>query len=253
MKLSWEKMSMVNEASDWLKNNDILLKFGREDHLEALKAGLLYFNPVSKYRGDGTTFRGDKNEGKIPIDPSTFYIDGKNFSNLIVSVMQGFEGDGEIFMFCASLLTEEILLYQDNEYMICDEFKKAIRPFGDYVFVVRHDELIYRLREARHTHVPKYGYRQSPILYRDLSRFDTDEYRESYKSMYNNTYDRFFIKSIDYKAQNEWRLIIDGSEECLQPNNGDAFVISVGAFETGSVFQSDVFIETFRIVTKAEG
>lgn len=45
------------------------MKFGKKEHLEELKNGRIFFNAVKKYRNDGTDYRGDSMEGKIPLDP----------------------------------------------------------------------------------------------------------------------------------------------------------------------------------------
>jgi len=50
--------------------------------LELIKEGQLYFNPIQKYRDDGTDWRGDKNEGIILIDPCKTSI--KNSEEKIV-------------------------------------------------------------------------------------------------------------------------------------------------------------------------
>ena len=50
--------------------NFLIAKFGREEHLKQLQNGEIYFNAVQAYRDDGTVYRGDPMEGKIPIDPA---------------------------------------------------------------------------------------------------------------------------------------------------------------------------------------
>ena len=97
---------------DFFKDTTLLLKFGQKCHLESLKAGNLFFNPISKFRNDGTLFRGDENEGKIPINPSTFFIDGKCYGDIIKSVMASYEGDDNMFIFCTlRILTQIVQLF----------------------------------------------------------------------------------------------------------------------------------------------
>jgi len=152
---------------------------------------------------------------------------------------------------CTSILSESILHFQDKKYIINDAFKRAIRAFGEYVLIFQLDELIYRLKKVQETHIPKFGYVFAPIIYRDLNRFDTKEYNEVYNRM-GNGYDNFFVKSIDYKEQNEWRLLIGGLENPLKPTNGDSFSINIGTLESGHIFQSDIFLNTLKITTPTE-
>ncbi|MNI80568.1 hypothetical protein D3C73_1371050 [compost metagenome] len=47
-----------------------------------LSDGYVYFNPISRYRNDTSNYRGDKNEGKIPIDPMFIKMFDKNGKNI---------------------------------------------------------------------------------------------------------------------------------------------------------------------------
>ena len=48
----------------------LLIKFGKKEHLEQLKNGIVHFSPIELFQEDPTDFRGDKMEGKHYIDTS---------------------------------------------------------------------------------------------------------------------------------------------------------------------------------------
>ena len=82
-----------------------LVKYGKKEHLEELKNGRIFFNAIKKYRNDGTEYRGDSMEGRIPIDPSTIAIydkDGKNIFDYLPrpdTVTQMLYNDENFLMF----------------------------------------------------------------------------------------------------------------------------------------------------------
>lgn len=54
--------------------NFLIAKFGNKEHLEQLQNGNIFFNAIQAYRNDGTDYRGDSMEGKIPINPNKIKI-----------------------------------------------------------------------------------------------------------------------------------------------------------------------------------
>ena len=98
-------------------SNVFITKFGQKEHLEALQNGYVFFNPISKFRDDGTKYRGDKNEGIIPIDPSSIRINGHDFSDIILSASQINEDDNGLLMFCASIINEKNLVMSNGDYI----------------------------------------------------------------------------------------------------------------------------------------
>jgi len=49
--------------------------------------------------------------------------------------------------------------------------------------------------------------------------FSPEEFIRRLRSTQKSQLDRFFVKSNDYKNENEWRMIIDGLETHLPPND----------------------------------
>ena len=62
----------------------LLIKFGKQEHLEQLKNGIVHFSPIEQFQEDPTDFRGDKMEGKHYIDTSKpFLMNGTDISMYI--------------------------------------------------------------------------------------------------------------------------------------------------------------------------
>lgn len=214
-----------------------------------LADGVVYLNPISRYRNDTTIFRGDKNEGLVPIDPSTIKIydkSGKNIFDYVPypkTVMESIVGDDSTLMFCASLITMDVLCYNNQGYVFTDDYKLAIKEFGEYVLLFNSEELLALLRKAQKCANPEFGFTSGPITYRDLNNFSGD-YLNSYR-ITGSVYDRYFIKSNLYKAQNEWRLILDGSYESLPTNDDGSYTIKIDKIKWAQLLETQTFLETF--------
>ena len=229
-----------------------LAKFGKLEHLEALKAGKLYLSPIKILRNDGTLFRGDENEGKVPIDPAKFYINGMSLMNDYgipkpSNIMLSYNNDDNRFIFCAAMINEETLVpsHDPNVYVLSAEFKKSICQFGDYVIVFWSSDLINRLYEDAQKTDMKFISVYNRISYLDFDDFSNNYYIETQKKN-NNFYARYFIKDIRYKVQNEWRLLIDGLDNHLEANCGEGFSIDIGDFDNAQIFDTSTFLDTLR-------
>ena len=87
--------------------------------MKELKNGKVYFSSLKKYRNDGTSYRGDKMEGRIPLDLDKIQLfdeKGNDIWPLLknlgqsVSLTQSWVGDDNLLMFCAAAITKEILV-----------------------------------------------------------------------------------------------------------------------------------------------
>ena len=238
-------------------NNFLLAKFGKKEHLESIKNGNLYFNPIEKYRTDGTDFRGDKNEGIMPIDPSKISIRDKNGNDWFedlgiprpISFTQSIHNDENTFIFCASIISKNILVKPDDStemYVLSEKYKESIKNFGDYVLIFNSIEICNRLSKLLKTFEPQFGYKSGPIIYRDLTDFsDAGNYTKAY-NITGSAYDRYFVKNQSYKIQNEWRLLIDGSKKRLDPNCGEGFLINIGKLDWAHLFETPKFLNTLK-------
>jgi hypothetical protein len=219
--------------------------------------GNLYFNPIQKYRNDGTVFRGDKYEGMIPIDPQKISIrnaDGKEwFTDLGLPrpsrITQVLKDDHQTFIFCVAVISMDILKEKErgsNTYVFNEAFKNTMRDFGDYALIFCSEELIERLENARKTHVPEFVSMSGPIIYRDLNDFsDAGSFHTAYR-VSKSKYDPYFVKDNKYKNQNEWRLLIDGATQQLEPNCGEGFSLFIGELEWAYLHETSIFLDTFQ-------
>lgn len=137
------------------ENNFLIAKFGERKHLEQLQKGNIFFNVIQEYRKDGTNYRGDRMEGKIPIDPHSLKIydeEGNNIFEMIPcpsSVTMSLNGDEGILMFCAAIINEtNTIRISENEWIFKEEFKSAIQSFGKYVLILQSGELLKHIQKS---------------------------------------------------------------------------------------------------------
>ena len=84
----------------------MLIKFGKKEHLEQLKNGIVHFSPIELFQEDPTDFRGDKMEGKHDIDTSKpVLINGTDISMYIKEAVVSHELNCPVCSFSASLLS----------------------------------------------------------------------------------------------------------------------------------------------------
>lgn len=222
-------------------SNFLIAKFGKEEHIRQLQQGKIFFNSIQKYRDDGTDYRGDSLEGRMPLNPNDIEIYSACGERMFDSiprpdfVTQSVLGDENLMMFCASTITKNILTEVDeNIWCFNDAYKQAMADFGDYVMLFWSFELLEKIKTAVDCNGQNIGYDSGMILYRDLTDFsDTHEYRIT-----GSLLDRYFVKSKHYKNQNEWRVLIDGEQQSLLPNYLDGFLIESTPFEFSVIMKT---------------
>lgn len=184
--------------------NFLLAKFGKKEHLEALKNGNIFFSAIKKYRNDGTSYRGDIMEGKVPIDTEQVEMLDENGNNIwpllknigsSVSLNWSWQGDDNLLMFCAAALTKEVMKnIRDDVWILSNDFKNSIKEFGDYVILLSSVDLRTKIMESEEGVNNRIGIDTGMIIYRDLSGFsDTDAYRKTggkqrYADLYAGTF-----------------------------------------------------------------
>lgn len=229
-------------------NNFLIAKFGKEEHIRQLQQGIIFFNTIQKYREDGTDYRGDSMEGRIPLNPNDieiYSLTGERFFDSIPRpdfVTQSVLNDENLMMFCASAITKNIMIeVGNNTWKFSDEYKQSIAKFGDYVMIFWSSELLEKIINSVDSTGQKIGYDSGMILYRDLANFEnTYEYRST-----GSILDRYFVKSLSYKNQNEWRVIIDGEHRSLTPNYDDGFLIKSTPFEFSIIKKTEDFLNGY--------
>lgn len=222
--------------------NFLIAKFGMREHLEQLQKGEIFFNAIETYRNDGTNYRGDSMEGRVPIDPKIIKIYDREGNDIFEKIprpdiaYEGLAGDENIMMFCGAAITTEIMDNdKDNIWHFKEDFKRAIQNFGEYVLLIWSIELIEHIEKAMDKVGQKILYDSGLICYRDFKNYtDMNKYRES-----ENLNDRYFVKELSYKNQNEWRVIIDGEKDALTPNCGSGFILKSYPFQISRLMKTE--------------
>ena len=222
-------------------SNFLIAKFGKEEHIKQLQKGKIFFNSIQKYRDDGTDYRGDSMEGRIPLNPNDIEIYGACGERLFDTiprpdfVTQSVLNDENLMMFCASTITKNIMIEVGNNiWHFKDEYKKSMAMFGNYVMLFWSSELLNKIETSVDCNGQKIGYDSGMVLYRNLTDFDdTHEYRIT-----GSPLDRYFVKSLSYKVQNEWRVLIDGEKQSLVPNYLDGFLIESTPFDFSVIMKT---------------
>ena len=224
-------------------NNHMLLKFGRREHLEALKQGCVYFNVIENYRIEPNTFRGDLLEGKLLLDPQKFDMfleSGESVFSFGIPrpniVQYGYDGDESLHMFCAVAITTELLeSIGDNKYIFKESFKKEALKFGDYVAVFFEKDLISRidnLVKSRKQGIEHYA-----------AQMINYKYKQDYSDgILEDPLDIYFTKDIEYKNQNEWRLIVSGN---FKENTQNPIVLNCESFQNMNIYSAKDFLNIF--------
>ena len=108
-------------------------------------------------------------------------------------------------------------------------------------------ELLYRIKAAQKVANPSFGYMSDSISYINFKDFsNNDEIKNAY-NRHRSPYNRYFVKDLKYKNQNEWRIIIDGSMKHLKANCGEGYSLEVGEFDWMHICKTSIFLDTLRL------
>lgn len=83
----------------------LFIKFGKKEHLEQLRNGIVHFSTLKTFQKDPTSFRGDKMEGRLYIDPKQpMLVNGLDISSFMKECVISYETNCPEFSFSASIL-----------------------------------------------------------------------------------------------------------------------------------------------------
>lgn len=223
----------------------LLLKVGKKEHLELLRKGHIHFNPLSLFRNDGTNYRGDALEGTYRIDTSRgIFINGVDISKIGegMEVTMTYQHSDDILIFCGAILDDSTSVKVVNDSGLTDvqfrpEFLKEIKQFGQYAVGFESKHFVKAVEAALKDKQCNYGY--SKVAYIDKWDF------EAVSTYLNRTNENlgdeatYFLKDATYKAQNEWRFIIDCIENvsAITKNSDGSLTLNVTPFPTTEVFE----------------
>lgn len=187
----------------------LLIKFGKKEHLEQLKNGIVHFSPIEQFQEDPTDFRGDKMEGKHYIDTSKpFLINGTDVSMYIKEAVVSYELNCPVCSFSASLLSyNNCHMVSEGEYAPNDDFIAEMRKFGDYFLIFNAFDFIDSL--AKEFEITGCGYEYHPVVYIDKHNHELVRGYFDTKSEDQKSTAHLFAKDTTnaYPLQNEWRMI----------------------------------------------
>lgn len=209
----------------------ILKCFSKEEYRQDFLNGNIYFKASGYFRKLEDTYRGDKNDGKKPIDVKLSEISIKKAGEVVVpnsellNVVLGFDGDDKVPIFCCSALNYNILNCNGNRYTLKEEFIKEIQQFGKYFAYVSWNEFANKMDAI--SQAKRIGYEIGEVTYADIAK----KYAKESLAVNNliEQYEVFFYKDESYKWQNEIRVILDSPDGSLIGDN-DYYVLNVGGF-----------------------
>ena len=96
----------------------LFIKFGKKEHLEQLRNGIVHFSTLKTFQKDPTSFRGDKMEGRLYIDPKQpMLVNGLDISSFM-SVLFLTKQIAQNFLFRHPYYQEKIVT---NAQMVCTQ------------------------------------------------------------------------------------------------------------------------------------
>ena len=194
-----------------MKNNTspILIKFGKKEHLEQLKNGIVHFSSLETFQKDPTTFRGDSMEGKLLLDPSKpLLVNGKDISPYIQRAVISYDVDCPLLSFSASMLsTSNCHKTPRGLYMINESFVNEMKQFGDHFLSFNAFAFIAAL--SAEFSKTQCDYEYHPIAYIDKNNHLLIQNHFSKLSEERRKFGYLFVKDTanSYLLQNEWRFV----------------------------------------------
>lgn len=213
----------------------------KAEHIRELHHGKVYFKSSGHFRKIDNDYRGDINDGKIPItNIKGLRLNGIEFPPPDTCTF-GFESDDNYPMFCASIITEDNLIKKaEQEYQFHPEFIKEISKFGKYVIIIDLDEFMKQVFE--YCQKEEFDLEWEKIKYVNIN----NEYDVSMIKNKELPYEVFFKKDVHYTWQNEWRLVLFNDKLITQGN--DYCIIDIGELKHSVEMGIDKLSE--RIIIK---
>ena len=201
----------------------LFIKFGKKEHLEQLRNGIVHFSTLKTFQKDPTSFRGDKMEGRLYIDPKQpMLVNGLDISSFMKECVISYETNCPEFSFSASILSRKNChKCTDGLYTVNQEYINEMRQFGECFLIINAFELIEALRtEFSNTGS---GFEYHPIVYINKTNYSKIQEYFNNLSSKNRLTGHLFLKddTNSYRIQNEWRMVLfDFNNHYPADNNG---------------------------------
>ena len=199
---------------------DLLIKVSsKEEYLKDICDGKIYMNESGYFRKLEDNYRGDKFDGKCPINLSEIKKASLVLANsqkpenrieipveTITEFVMGFSGDDKIPLFCSTQVDENILIkITDTQWRFKEEFTSEMEQFGEYYLLFYKIELQNGLDELAHDIGANWV--ADKVVYKNI----LETYDINLMNKDTSSYDyleSFFIKDNMYRWQNEWRIVL---------------------------------------------
>lgn len=184
-----------------------IAKFGKLEHLQELKSGILFMNGINYFRKLEEKERGDASDGMIKQFQPKISIEIYGEMREIPGITSASFYDSNNYpIFCSSLIDENFL----SDKNILKTFKKY---FGEYIFVFEDYKDFFKNLENSCNEQNHYcTYR--PVKYIDYSSKNDIEILNNIKGNFEeNIFEiSVFCKDIAFKYQNEFRIVLHNNE-----------------------------------------
>lgn len=219
----------------------------KKEYLDELLSGRLYMKEAGYFRKVEDTYRGDRFDGRKPLDVTgqTITLEAEDGTKLVfndseynrvTSFSMGFAGDHKVPIFCACLADAGVFeITGDDTFRMRKEYLEELSKFGSYAAFLPLAEMYEKIRTYNENH-PETTFLCGPVEYTDIRKAYSpqDDGREDPLGAYR----AFFKKDQSYRYQNEWRAVLVSNQRMI-PEDGDSLIIDLGRFQYAVSMEMD--------------
>lgn len=233
----------------------IAMKFcEKKEYAEDVANGNIYMKESGYFRKLEDTFRGDKFDGKRPLDVigESATIESSDGDKIEFShndfMVEGFVKDDKMPIFCATLLNENIieLIEKASNNELKFKFKKEFigeaSKFGKYIAFFNIDVFINKMDYYLKSN--NIAAKVGAVQYTDISK-EYDPNIEITNS--NQQYEVFFKKDNLYQWQNEWRVVLIKNDHTLISDNKDFYIMKLGKLDDTGIMSISFISEEITL------
>ena len=186
----------------------LLIKFGKAEHLEQLKKGIVHFSTIETFQEDPTSHRGDRLDGRLLLEPMVI-INGHDYSPYCEEVLLSHETDCPQLSFSASILSKEICHITPKKlYAINEDFIEEMKHFDGYCLIINASSFVRALKTELDKAKCDYEYHKMDYV----DKHDFHKMREYFSGLSSERQPsgHLFVKdrTDSYLLQNEWRFVV---------------------------------------------
>lgn len=174
--------------------------FSQKKYRDDFIKGHMYLNESGYFNKLEDNYRGDKYDSQAVEFNATIYINGIEFHP--DSLSTGFVGDDKIPILCMTRICEEsIEKVEGNKFKLKESVIKELSQFGECALLFMYGEL--------HNNLQEFAIKNEWRLDQDVVKYVDMQKDKEYLSLYKgDRFNKYFIKNISYKEQNEARIIL---------------------------------------------